>query len=519
MARRHGLAWLHLFLAAACGADDGTDSATDTVTSPSGSGTENEPTGSNGPISGPLGTTSSTPTAPNPNQTPMPATGPTPVNMPQGMGGVGGPGPVEPNPEPIGGAGTPPTGGAGESGLGGSGDSVAGNGGAPATGGMPATGGSPPMNTGGAPEEEQPVDPGSVDCGPNGTVIENAGPQANRVNYVIVGDGYTEAELDTTFMEHIEFAMEKRFSDPIGQPYLRYRKFVNICALRVASQGGICGSSALGCCGDDQSRLANCNQSAARDAIAQNFDSVPDFDVDWNAVVLNGDSWWNTGSPLMLWSGGNRDAHGAALHEGGHGFHQLADEYDGTSGNCGNEYGEVNSTASASNDNEKWGLWVGFDQQPGTGPQDYFEGSRYCQSQQYRPSDNSMMNMLFGDDPDTAFNAVSREKMIMDIWRFVEPIDSVDPPEGNVSSTTVLRVNVVDPEVVNVNWTVDGQLVEEDGGAEFDVSTFGSGTYEVTAFAFDNAGEELVRYRDGGDFGRQNWERSQQEASWTVTVP
>ena len=80
----------------------------------------------------------------------------------------------------------------------------------------------------------------------------------------------------------------------------------------------------------------------------------------------------------------------------------------------------------------KWDLWLGFDQEPGTAMQGIFE----CMSSgNYRPSDNSMMNSLFGDDPDTSFNAVSREKMIMDIWRIIEsPWDSAEPPEGAVTS-------------------------------------------------------------------------------------
>ena len=39
--------------------------------------------------------------------------------------------------------------------------------------------------------------------------------RTNRVNYVIVGDGYTDAELTTTYLEHIQTYMTKRFSDPI----------------------------------------------------------------------------------------------------------------------------------------------------------------------------------------------------------------------------------------------------------------------------------------------------------------
>ncbi len=397
------------------------------------------------------------------------------------------------------GIGTMTTGGAGAAGTAGM---VAGG-----TSGM--TGGAGGMSgTGGAPVEEPPEPVAELDCGPNGVVIENAGPASNRVNYVIVGDGYSESELETTFIEHIEFAMGKRFSAPIGEPYLRYRKFVNICAVKVVS-GPICGDSALGCCGNDQSRLATCDRNAAMRAMEDNFQNVPDFNIDWTAVVLNGDSWWNTGSSLMLWSGGNENAHGAALHEGGHGFHQLADEYGGCTSS------QVNVTSNNQTSGGKWDLWIGHMQEPGTGLQDFFQ----CEGQDYRSTDNSMMNLLFGDDPNTSYNSVSREKMVMDIWRFVEPIDSVVPEAGPVSGTTLLRVNVIDPEVIDVDWSVDGTVVEADGGAEFDVGTMGAGTYEVTAFAYDNADEDLVRYRDGGDFGRMNWQRSQQRVTWTVTVP
>ena len=71
------------------------------------------------------------------------------------------------------------------------------------------------------------------------------------MNYVIVGDGYTEAELETDVPRAHPDHMTKRFSDPIGQLYLRYRNFVNICAIRIPSTP-ICGSSTFGCCGSDQ---------------------------------------------------------------------------------------------------------------------------------------------------------------------------------------------------------------------------------------------------------------------------
>jgi hypothetical protein len=252
------------------------------------------------------------------------------------------------------------------------------------------------------------------------------------------------------------------------------------------------------------------------------------FEVDWHAIMLDNERWWNTGSPWMLWSGAHADAAGAALHEGGHGFHQLADEYEGTSGSCG-EFGEVNSTADESGTNGKWTMWLGFDASDATGMQGAFRGSRYCSDSagQFRPSDNSMMNSLFGDDPDTSFNAVSREKIILDIWRVVRPVDSAEPPEGAVQGPTSLRLNVIDPAVISVDWSVDGKVVAQSGGPVYDVAAANlpPGPHTIVARAYDNAGEDLVRYRSGTCpdmqhcWRRDAWKNSQQSVTWTVTVP
>jgi hypothetical protein len=360
-----------------------------------------------------------------------------------------------------------------------------------------------------------------LDCGAMGVAIENSGPPKNRVNYVIVGDGYTQAQLETTFMSHIQTAMKKRFSEVIGQPYGRYRKFVNICAIKLPSANGPIGSgaTALDCSGDDQSRLANCNTSKVNAAIMANVPAS--FEVDWKAVVLNNERWWNTGATIMLWSGGNKDAAGAALHEGGHGFHQLADEYTGSESNCAREFNEVNSTADPMKTAGKWDLWLGYDQAGATGMQTTVAGSRYCSSGQYRPTSNSMMNQLFGDKPNTSYNSVSREKMIMDIWRVVTPIDESTPPAGKLDAPVMLTVRVIDPAVVHVDWSVDGKVVKENGGEAFDLAAqgLGTGSHMITAKAYDTAGMDLVRYTTGTQYGRMNWARSQQSVNWTIEVP
>jgi hypothetical protein len=326
--------------------------------------------------------------------------------------------------------------------------------------------------------------------------------------------------------------MVERFG-PLGAPYARYRNFVNVCAIKIVSPGAICGSSALGCCGDDSSRLADCDRNAVNAA----FNALPaSLSIDWRAVVLNGSSWWNTGATTMFWSGGNSNAAKAALHEGGHGFHQLADEYcakgSGTTcgpdtsstGAIGTEYAEVNSTGTPATTAGKWDLWIGYTHGNGTGLQSTFQGSRYVDSGQYRPSGNSMMNSLFGNNVNTSYNPVSQEQMVMTIWRIVKPIDSTVPAAGTVSDPGTITVNVIDAAVINVEWTVDGNPVA-DMGTTFDTSTLAAGSHTITAKAYDNAGEDLVRYKTstcpssvtGSYCSRTAWKNSTQTVTWTVT--
>jgi hypothetical protein len=148
----------------------------------------------------------------------------------------------------------------------------------------------------------------------------------------------------------------------------------------------------------------------------------------------------------------------------------------------------------------------------------------------YRPTDNSMMNSLFGNDPDTSFNQPSREKMIMDIWRIIQtPWDSLEPPVGAVpAGTTTLKLNLIDPMVLSVDWSVDSAMAMMNGGPSFSTAGLAPGMHTVTARVYDNAGMDLVRYRTGGNqFNRQYWgppaqanmmRGSERTVTWTVTV-
>jgi hypothetical protein len=167
----------------------------------------------------------------------------------------------------------------------------------------------------------------------------------------------------------------------------------------------------------------------------------------------------------------------------------------------------INVTMDPERSAGKWEHWFDFDQSPGTGRQGTFEGAEYCDRGAWRPSQESVMNQL-GRSPH--FNSISLEKAVRVIYDIVRPIDvELSTPE-TTTAPGVLEVRVVDPEVIKVDWSVDGEVVAADHGGSLDVAALGlaAGSHEVSARAYDDT--EWVR----GD--RTELE---QTLAWTIAVP
>ncbi|HEX6240516.1 MAG TPA: M64 family metallopeptidase [Polyangiales bacterium] len=345
-----------------------------------------------------------------------------------------------------------------------------------------------------------------LDCGGSAVVLESAGPPKNRINYIIAGDGYTEADLGTTYMQHLN-EMLKWIHMPALEPYTRYRKFINICALKVASPmsgiGTTRGNSAFGGYGNDETRLGYIEDAKVRDAMTRLLPK--EIEVDWVAVVLNGNRWWNAGGRYMVWSGGHKDAGLAAMHEGGHSFQLLADEYGGNCTFSGDEARmRINVTKDSTNTAGKWSKWLDFTQTPGTGKQGIFEGGQYCDKGAFRPSQESVMNMLWDS---SYFNAISLEQAVRVIYKAVKPIDSSTPT--TVTAPGELVVDVVDPAVVKLEWFVDDQK-QAATGRSLDVPglKLASGMHTVRARAYDDT-----------PWVRGDRKELEQSVSWTIQVP
>jgi len=342
--------------------------------------------------------------------------------------------------------------------------------------------------------------------------IVNNGPDTNRVNIVFMGDGYTAGEQDTTYNEHINAMVTHLFS--AGEdPYPRYHKYFNIHRVNLASAEsgasappeGISRNTALGASyyfnGAGKYSLFVDIQKA-RAQLIEALKEAP-FKPQVVLIPVNaGDAGGCSSGQFSVFAGGYYNGSEIALHEMGHSFNGLADQYGGIHDTyIGKEPREVNVTASASG--EKWSQWLGYDQ-PGVGKIGVYEGGYYYDRGVYGPSANSKMRYL-----GQPFDVVSREKIVLDIYNAVRPVDSWASNDQPVVDPELLWVKVVDPEVVKVSWLINDQVLPDTVGQTLRLSDIGfnSGTYTITA-----------KVSDTTEWVRRNRESLEQSVKWTVEL-
>ena len=175
---------------------------------------------------------------------------------------------------------------------------------------------------------------------PTATVVENHGPPANRVNYIILGDGFTPATAARAAcsITHINELDARRFSEPNGVPYNALPQLRE----HLRHQAGRARRSAA----VQHVRLLRRRQQPARElqltAVNAAYNSTAgrrSRSTGKRRHAQRQQLVEHAAARLMLLVGRQQGRPGAALHEGGHGFHQLADEYgDCTGAGCGIEH-------------------------------------------------------------------------------------------------------------------------------------------------------------------------------------
>ena len=351
------------------------------------------------------------------------------------------------------------------------------------------------------------------------TVVDN-GPSSNRVDIVFLGDGYTSGDLaGGTYQEHVGAYIDYMFANALNSdPFYRYRNFFNIHTIDVVSNQsgadippeGIFRDTALDAryFGDGQTeRLLTVNNSKANAARNAALVGAP-FTAEMQYVTVNETKYGGAGGSYAIFAGGNSAASEIALHEVAHSFSNLADEYGGNPGTyTGSEPSEVNVTKNSSG--VKWSHWLGYEQ-PVIGTIGAYQGGKYYDAGIYRPSDNSKMRSLFNP-----FDAVSREKIILDIYQRVNPFDSWTTNSSPLTDPSALLVDLVDDNVINVEWFVNDEFIPAAAGTTFALTDFGfgPGEYSVTARGYDPTAFDPLY-----GWVRKNQNQLEQFVTWQVTL-
>ena len=336
------------------------------------------------------------------------------------------------------------------------------------------------------------------------------GDSDNRIDIILLGDGYTSSEIDTTFTSDILDYLSYIFDDSaLTQPFGRYENFFNVYAVDVVSNesgaddptAGIVRDTALDASylfdGITQ-RLLYVNETKATTAMNAAL-SGTGITAEMRYVLVNDTQYGGGGGYFAVYAAGNGIAQDIALHEVGHSFAGLADEYGGFQEMyLGAEPLEINVTTNPAG--EKWAEWLGY-VDPILGTVGAYEGGRYYDFGIYRPTSDSKMRSL-----GQPFDPIAREEFILDFYDLVDPLDGYDDNAGTRYDVQSLSVDTIDPAVIDVDWTVNGETFV-DAGETFNFAAygFGPGEYTVTARAYDPT-----------DWVRGDRSELEQTVTWTV---
>jgi hypothetical protein len=331
---------------------------------------------------------------------------------------------------------------------------------------------------------------------PAQTIIDNGDPQ-NRVDIVVLGDGYTAAEM-SKYTTDVQQFVGSMFQE---EPFKEYQRFFNVHRIDVVSaesgadhpENSIFKNTAFDAaynCGGIQ-RLICANSSKAANVAAN---SLPPAERDLIILIVNDSEYGGSGGSIVVAST-NQQAVELVLHESGHTFGLLADEYTQSPPTCVNnvEPSEANVTRETDRSAIKWRFWI----DPATpvptnsttpGLPGLYTGARYCPSGLFRPTFNSKMRSL-----GQPYEQINAEQLVKRIYNLVSPIDSVEPSAATLSLTTgqqqTFTVTTPSPLThgISVNWLIDGQQQSAPGSSlTVNSGGLGGGAHTIEALVRDS---------------------------------
>lgn len=354
----------------------------------------------------------------------------------------------------------------------------------------------------------------------NGLIVN--GPDSNRVNIVFLGDGYTAAQI-SQFNANALNASIGLFN---RTPYKEYASYFNVFAIEVPSNET--GTDHPGTASDEPGGLpvfsADTYFNSTFDFASIHRLLVPQGPragqvlqanyPTWDAafMVVNHTMYGGSGGAYATFSLAGSSTE-IAIHELGHSFANLADEYDC----CGSGYEAPNATAETVRELIRWNLWIEPDT-PIPTPETsafnnvvgLFEGAVYNTTGWYRPWNRCEMKVL-----GVEFCPVCREQTLLTIYNIIDILEGASPPDTGhlMYDDTVFQVSAdylkPSPNTMSVVWSVNGIPVSTNQDSfTFDASSVDLGNHIIEVVITDTT--LLVR--------RESFGLMTTSTSWNVTT-
>ena len=299
--------------------------------------------------------------------------------------------------------------------------------------------------------------------------IRNTGPDNNRLVIVVMGDGYTAANLTAGAFESATASLSTSIGSKV--PWGVLLAATNIYRIDIESSQQGADNETLGIykgtylnssfwVNNIERLLALTGDGYYRAVVAADNLVGPGV---WDVilVLVNSTKYGGSGGGIAVASVHSLSSE-IVLHELGHSFANLADEYETDyPGFPPGDY-EPNVDYDYSGSGLKWLVWV----DPGTPlptPEaspyltavGAFEGARYLSAGIYRPWYNCEMRSL-----SLQFCPVCREAHVLEFTNMVALTDNVDPVPGTTQNVywwgTQFSVTPLPFSYLQYEWTLDG---------------------------------------------------------------
>jgi hypothetical protein len=324
-------------------------------------------------------------------------------------------------------------------------------------------------------------------------MLQQTGAADRRVNIIVLGDGYrtsdqTKLTNDATALLNVLWSRSA---------YGSYRDYFNVKLVHTVSStnGAVGGSdnpspdtifgSYFWCAGIERLICVE-DQTALWDAVAAD---APEYDSNIDIVMLlvNDSKYGGSGGSIAVASTNSASGE-VAVHEIGHSFASLADEYSSAASYppCEGECPEPNASLSYDRNTIKWSYWIEPSTPlPTTGNSDLvgaYEGARYQTTGVYRPWDSCLMRST-----ERPLCPVCSEVVVRRIHDKVSPLQGSTPEAesvlvpGNTTQTFGVERMSPDPDTVDVRWFLDDEEIGTGDELELDTGKAEAGTYTLEA--------------------------------------